>query len=311
MSRDEVSVDFDVAVIGGGPPGLSAAVVLGRACRRVVLFDHGKPRNMAAQAVHCYLGHDGITPARLRELGRREAQAYGVQFRDQEVVAARRLAGIDPQRDGFEVKTTNETFVVRTLLLATGLVDVLPDIANVREFYGRSVHHCPYCDGWEHRDQQLAAFGDGDKAAALALSLRTWSHQVTACLNGHELSVSSRRELEQHDIAIRSETVRSLEGSAGLLEEVCFESGPPLRCDALFFSAGKFQRSPLATMLGCECDQEGMVRTSDKQSTGINGLFLAGDADGEVQFAIVAAAEGATAATAINKLLQQDEHERR
>jgi thioredoxin reductase len=274
------------------------------------VFDHGKPRNYAAQAVRCYLGHDGIKPADLRQLGRRQTQSYGVLFRDDEVLTARRLVRAGRRLAGFEVRTHNQSLIVRTMLLATGLVDVLPDIANFGDFYGRSAHHCPYCDGWEHRDQRLAAFGDGDQAATLALTLRTWSKHVTACTNGRGIADDERHKLKRHGIAIRSELVTSLQGAGGILEAVCFEGGPPLPCDAFFFSAGKFQRSQLAMMLGCQEDDEGMVRTTDKQGTGIDGLFLAGDADGEVQFAIVAAAEGAIAATAINKLLQQDDQER-
>jgi thioredoxin reductase len=311
MQQCDARAAFDVAIVGGGPAGLSAAIVLGRSRRRVIVFDHGKPRNDAAHSVHCYLGQDGIAPHGLRQRGRCEARVYGVEFCDVEVQTARCLSEAGRQSGRFELQTNDKSFISRTLLLATGVVDVLPEILNIREFYGRSVHHCPYCDGWEHRGQKLAAFGDGDKAATLALSLRTWSEHVTACSNGHALSVADRRKLERHGIEIRDQTVRGLAGKDGILEEVNFEDGAALRCDALFFNAEKFQHSALAMMLGCKQNEEGTVRTGNKHRTGINGLFLAGDADGEVQFAIVAAAEGAVAATAINKLLQEDDQNER
>jgi thioredoxin reductase len=308
MSAIDSTPDYDVAIVGGGPAGLSAAVVLGRSRRRVVLFDHGQPRNYAAQGVHCYLGHDGIGPNSLRELGRNEARQYGAELIDAKVLAARRLAAVGKKLAGFEVQTMGHSFIVRTLLLCTGVVDLLPEIPNLGEFYGRSVHHCPYCDGWEHRDERLVAFGDKTKSVVkLASSLRSWSPHVTACTNGGRPSDEERDALERNGIALRKERVAGLNGIDGRLAEVLFERGQPLKCDALFFSSGQFQQSPLGTQLGVERDEREQLQTGKKQTTGINGLFLAGDADGEVQFAIVAAAEGAVAGVAINEALQEDE----
>jgi thioredoxin reductase len=302
------AADYDVAIVGGGPAGLSAAVVLGRARRRVILLDDGRPRNQAARGVHCYLGHDGIAPDALRELGQTEARHYGVELVNARVVAARRLSDSRQALAGFEVQTSYRTLVARTLLLCTGVVDVLPEIRNLREFYGRSAHHCPYCDGWEHRDERLAAFGKTAKSAVeLALSLRTWSPHVTACSHGECLTDEQRERLARNEIAFRQEPIVAMRGSDGVLKELAFDSGPPLQCDALFFGSDQFQRSPLAAQLGIELDDENLVRTGKKQNTRIRGLFLAGDADGEVQFAIVAAAEGAVAGVAINHVLQEDD----
>jgi thioredoxin reductase len=299
---------YDVAIVGGGPAGLSAAVVLGRSRRRVVLFDDGKPRNYAASGVHCYLGHDGVTPQALRELGRSEAEHYGVELVHAKVLAARRLSASGKTLAGFELQTSVRTVVARTLLLCTGVVDVLPSISGIRDFYGRCVHHCPYCDGWEHRDQRLVAFGASSQAAVkLALSLRTWSPHVTACTHGEQLTKDQRESLAGNNVEFREEKIVALRGKGSTLEEVLFDSGPALQCDALFFSSDQFQRSPLPAMLGCETDDEGLILTGKKQSTCVDGLFLAGDADGEVQFAIVAAAEGAVAAVAINHALQEDD----
>jgi thioredoxin reductase len=307
MSEDSVPPKFDVAIIGGGPAGLSAAVVLGRACRRVVLFDHGRPRNYAAQAVHCYLGRDGVAPDALREQGRNEAKSYGVEFIDKEVIAACRLDEPSERLGGFEIRTSECAFSARALLLCTGVVDVLPDISGIHDFYGRSIHHCPFCDGWEHRNQRLVALGKSDAVVNLAISLRNWSPHVTTCSNGRQLTEEDNRVLRNMDVPLRTEKLREFQGANGRLEQVLFDSGPPLPCDAVFFSSGQFQRSPLTVQLGCQQDEEGLIRTGKKQSTGVKGLFLAGDADGEVQFAIVAAAEGAVAAVTINHLLQEDD----
>lgn len=297
--------DYDVAIIGGGPAGLSAALVLGRCRRRVILLDHGRPRNYAAVEMHGYLGHDCIPPTKLRELGRAECRRYGVELVDAEATGVC-LCNETPSE--FEVQVAGRgPLTARKLLLATGVRDVLPKIERIDEFYGVSVHHCPYCDGWEHRDERLAAVGQGKAAVGLALSLRTWSDRVTACTSGEPLEDADRERLTRNGIALRVETPVRLEGRDGRLERIQFAAGAPLECDALFFSSEMVQRSKLPLALGCPCDEQGLIITEGKQRAGVCGLFLAGDADGDVQFVIVAAAEGATAATAINRELQDED----
>lgn len=297
--------DYDVAIIGGGPAGLSAAIVLGRARRRVVVIDHGQPRNYAAQTVNCYLGLEGLTPQEFRERGRKQARHYGVEFLDTE---AKQIIRCEEPPTCFRIATSDGSNIsVRKLLLATGTRDVLPSLANLTELYGKSVHHCPYCDGWEHRDERLVAWGESTTVVSLALELKTWSASVTACSHGQALDPKELAQLHDNHIDLRSEPVVRLEGAEGRLREIIFASGPPLPCDALFFSAGQHQCSHLPESLGVNCDEQGLVRTTSKQGTGVPGLFLAGDADGDVQFAIVAAAEGAIAGTAINQELQQDD----
>lgn len=297
---------YDVAIIGGGPAGLSAALVLARSCRRIVACDHGHPRNYAAQAVHGYLGSDGISPSGLRSLGINECRAYGVQFIDAKV----RTATCDGKtvRSRFQLELENGQFLIaRKLLLATGVLDILPKIHGFADFYGTTIHHCPYCDGWEHRDKRLVALGCGEAAGKLALTLIGWSPHVTCCTNDRTLGNSIADRLKKYQIGVRSELITEFAGDGDILQEVRFADGKFLKCDALFFSAEQSQRSQLPVMLGCECDDDGLIVKHEKQGAGVRGLFLAGDADGEVQFAIVAAAEGAVAATAINaELLAED-----
>jgi thioredoxin reductase len=299
--------NYEAAIVGGGPAGLSAALLLGRSCRRVILFDHGQPRNYAGQAVHGFLALDGIKPNELRHRAREQAAAYGVEIVDRQVISARCLPQASGHAPKFELSTDSRVVSARALLLATGVSDHLPDIPGVRELYGRSVHHCPYCDGWEHRHQRLVALGKSDTAAQLALTLRGWSDRVTACSHGNPFSASDRSLLARNDITCCEEKIRCLREQESSEVEIVFEAGLPLTCDAIFFSADQGQRSPLAEMLGCKANGEGIIETDDEQATEIEGLFVAGDAGGDIQFAVLAAAEGACAAVAINKMFIQQE----
>jgi thioredoxin reductase len=297
-------IGYDVGIIGGGPAGLSAALVLSRCCRKVVVFDHGQPRNRSARAVNSYLMANGMSPADFREAGRQQARTFGADFIDAEVSVIRRL-----EEDlAFEIQASAAQPVrVRKVLLATGVRDKLPDIENIADFYGTCVHHCPYCDGWEHRGERLVAFGDGESAFRLALELRAWSQKVVANANGHALTSKQRRMLEQNHVEYRFDPPVRLEGAGGRLQRIVYRRGPALPCDALFFSSDQVQASHLPEILGCSKNRDDHIQTGEKQGTSNRGVFLAGDADGDVQFAIVAAAEGAIAATAINKEMQEEE----
>jgi thioredoxin reductase len=300
--------DYDVAIVGGGPAGLSAAVLLGRCRRGVIVFDQGKARNKVAHAINGYLGLEAIAPQELRAAGRKQAERYDVTFYDAEVIDVEIIEG---QQHGFRLTVANRNvFRARKLLLATGVTDKLPKIEGIEDFYGKSVHHCPYCDGWEHRNQRLVAIGDGKSAAELALSLLVWSNKVTACSNGSTWPEEVRNKLRTAGIDHRTEPIERLEGENGRLERLVFNNGTALGCDALFFSDTQYQRSDLARRLGCRSDSNGQVKSREKHKTNTPGLFVAGDADGYIQFAIVAAAEGAIAATAINKELQDADFDR-
>jgi thioredoxin reductase len=301
---------YDAVIVGGGPAGMSAALVLGRCRRRVLLCDTGHPRNEHARATHGFLSRDGISPAEMRRLARAELCRYGVELLEERVLDGRCLGPEEAGRaeSTFEVDVeSGRKFRSRKLLLATGVIDILPPIEGIEGFYGKSVHHCPYCDGFEHRDQMLAAFGAGPKAIGLALSLRTWSERVFACTHGRQPDAEDIERLRRNQIGLRTEPVVRLEGTGEALERIVFQGGPPLECDAMFFNTDQVQRSNLPAGLGCEYDDAGHVVTASRQQTRRPGLFLAGDASGEVQFVISAAAEGATAGVAMNRELQDED----
>lgn len=298
---------YDAVIVGGGPAGLSAALTLGRCRRRVLVCDAGQPRNASAAAAHGYLTRDGIAPLELLAIGREQLRPYGVEFRRVEVTDAACVA------DGFDVELEGGTRLrTRKLLLATGVVDHLPNIAGLRELYGRSVHHCPYCDAWEVRDQPLAVYGRGDRGVGLAIALTTWSDDVALCTDGRvRLPSGAQEELDRFGIRVFQERITRLDGTNGILDRIVFASGDALPRRALFFNTGQQHRSPLAVRLGCQMNSRGVVRTRRLEESSVPGLYVAGDASRDVQSVVVAAAEGAKAAIAINKALLADERARR
>jgi thioredoxin reductase len=296
---------YDVVIVGAGPAGLSAALMLGRCRRAVLVCDTLRPRNAASHALHGYLTRDCTPPAEFLALGRKELERYDtVELRTAEVTAA------ECRPDGrFDVTLlSGDLILTRKLLVATGVVDNLPDIPGFRELYGESVFHCPYCDGWEVRDQPLAIYGRGARGYGLALELTAWSRDLILCTDGPcELDDEQRGRLARNGIAVHEGRVAGLEGDGRALRHVAFDDGTRVARRALFFTTGQFQRSDLSVRLGCEFNDKGTVMTGKYETTHLPGLFVAGDASRAVQWVVVAAAEGAEAAFAINSALIQED----
>ena len=276
--------------------------MLGRCRRRVLVLDLGQPRNRRSHALHGYLTRDGIEPAAFTALGRAELQPYGVELRALGVTGA---ALVDSHYRVSLGDGTEED--ARYLLIATGVVDDLPAISGFDECYGRSIFHCPYCDGWEWRDRPLAAFGRGTGVTGLALGLKTWSADVVVCTHGARLERRLRERLDRNGIRVRTEKIERVEHTGGALTGLVFASGEPLQRDALVFATGQHPQSSLAISLGCTHNRRGTVATGSLCDTNVPRLFVAGDASRDAQFVVVAASEGVKAAVAINKALQLED----
>ncbi len=283
-----METDFEVAIIGGGPAGLSAALVLGRARRRVVIIDAGAPRNAPAAHMQGFISRDGTPPAELLDAARREVRHYGVEIVEDRVTDA---------TAGFALRlATGRTIEARQVLLATGATDVLPDIDGARERWGRDFLHCPYCHGWEVRDQRIGVLGSVEHAHLL----RQWSDDVILFPHTTPVTPEERASLEARGIAIVDGTVERLLVSDDRLHAVQMRAGAVPR-DVLFMrpALSAHADSPAAA-LGCDLLPGGLVLADAEGRTSVPGVWAAGNATNPRAQVITAAGEGSAVAIAIN-----------
>jgi len=226
--------------------------------------------------MHCYLGLDGIAPENFRKICRQQLSRYEtVTVVDEMVTAA------EPLPMGFAVQAAGVTYHCSKLLIASGVEDQLPDISDIERFFGVSVHVCPYCDGWEHRDAPVAVYGAGNKGAELALMLRRWTRDLLLCTDAEIPSPELRKKLQEHDIAIEESRVLALEGHNGCLERIRFDNGKTMDRRALFFSTSQHPRSRLLAGLGCNHTPERGTLCDDDGMMSVAGVDAAGDASRE------------------------------
>jgi len=292
--------EWECVVVGGGAAGLSAALVLGRARRRTLLIDAGGQSNRAAHGIGGLLGFDGVPPAELYARGRRELERYpSVEVRDGEVRAAAAGDGITLDlADGAGVHT-------RRLLLATGMRYDYPDLPGLAPLWGRSVFHCPFCHGWEVRDQPLAVLAQGERAVHMATLLRGWSDDVVLLTGGPaDLSDDDRARLDIAGIPIDERKVRELDSAAGELHAVVFDDGARLPRSALLVAAELRQRSGLAAQVGVKLVATGPVSpeavdVDPLYRTSVPGVFAAGDVCAQMPQIAAAVAAGSAAAVSV------------
>lgn len=287
---------FDVAIVGGGPAGLAAALVLGRMRRRVLLLDSDDPAHGVSDGVHGLFGHDGTPPFELRRTAQEQLRPY-------ESITVRKVAVEEAHKtpSGFSVTTTGTTSEAGILLLATGMRYELPPIEGVAEVWARGAYHCPYCHGWEVRNRPLAAYGAG--AAHLALLLTSLSDDIVLLTDGNsDLDPDEAEQLRQAGVVIRDDPVARLEAEGSRLARVVFADDSTDDRTGLFF-VPSFTPSPLPAQLGCELDESGAIVIDEDGGTSVPGVFAAGDATTDKKAVVLAAAAGSRAAYAINASL--------
>lgn len=301
------AAQYDVIIIGAGPAGLSAALILGRCCRKVLVCDRGTPRGWASKAMHGFITRDGQQPEEFAALARTELLRYpSVTCQAVEVREAWRVA------TGFAVRVGADTAHARKLLIATGVADQLPDIEGLPPLFGSSVFQCPYCDGWEFRDRPVAAYGKRRRGLEMARALTAWTRDIVLCTDGPcGFSEQERGQLTANGIALVEQPIARLDSDGSILRHIVFQDGSRLARDALFFDTPSRGQSDLTTQLGCRFNRHGGVVCGRYEATSVPGVYVAGNIIRNVQLSIVAAAEGANAAFGINRALTREDFELR
>ena len=305
-ATDAADVDFDVAIVGGGPAGLSAAIWLARYLHKVALVDSGDPRNWETRGVNGFLGLPGIRPSELRERGRRQCEDLGVALID---VIVERAWQEGPERFVLEVEE-GIPITARRLLLAIGLRDMWPDIPGLQHVYGSNAHVCPDCDGYECRGLKVVVIGCGRKAVGMALNLSVWTSDIIIATNGEDPDLDPEycEKLDALNIPVIEERIARVRTEPDNERIHCLqlESGMELDADKIFFAIGQYPADDLGTELECERDGDGHIVVDEHYHTSVRHVYAAGDIVPGPQLAIAAASDGAIAALAIHKSLMPD-----
>jgi thioredoxin reductase len=297
--------DVDVLVIGGGAAGLSAALVLARARRTVLVVDSGAPRNAPAAHLHGFLSRDGLTPGDLLAVGRGEIEAYGgtiVEGAVTELVPAEGCGFRARLGDGRQV-------AARRVLVATGLRDELPDVPGLRERWARDVLHCPYCHGWEVRDRRLGVVGGSPDAVRYTQIVRQWSDDVVYFPGPGRVTAADAARLTARGIEVVEGALGRLAVDDDALTGVVMDDGRTVARDAIFVPPRFVPHDDLLVRLGCRRDDAGWVVADPTGATSVAGVWVAGNVANPRAQIITAAGEGSSAAIAINAALVEDDVE--
>ena len=290
---------FDCIVIGGGPAGLSASLTLGRARRNIALFDDGTNRNRVTQESHGFITRDGIKPQQFKELGLKELENYpSVSYFNATVTDILKEIG----KDRFIVKTQDvQEFVTEKIILATGIQEVF-SIPSIRDFYGKSLFSCPYCDGWEQRDKPLVVIAEKEEHVLhLAQLIYNWSQDLIVVTNGGQLSKDSVTQLQKRNIKVICEPIKSLHGYDGYLQKIEFVTGETIEISGGFVAPTYYRPNHFVEKLGCEMKDNGKVVTDGVGRTTQKNIYIAGETEkSRPTSLLISAAKGNKAAVAVN-----------
>lgn len=295
---------LDCAVIGGGPAGLNASLVLGRSRRKTVLFDDDKPRNSVTKESHGFITRDGINPSELRRIARVELGNY-----PDVTIIEQRVGKVMKDHQRFTIETeAGDVYHAKKVILATGLKETFPEINSLKQYYGTSVFSCPFCDGWELRDRPLAVIAENTRAFHMAKVVYNWSSDLIVCTNGNKvLSINDKTILENKGISVYEQKISSLIGEDGYLKKISFEDGITVRREGGFVVPEMGQASTIGEELGCEFTDQGAIITDATGRTNVEGLFACGDTSiiAPSQL-IIAAAAGSKTAIGVNAALFEE-----
>ena len=292
-------LQYDCIVIGGSYAGLSAALSLGRASCRTLVIDDGKPINSSAEKLHNLLGWDGMDPRRLQESGTRELSKY-----DTVNIQKGLVTSIEKADNHFVVEVSGtEKISAAYILLATGLQPVFPEISDFDKCWGKSIFHCPYCHGYEFRNESTAVLGDGDAAFDMTRLLLMWTKNIVVFTNGGKLSKSQINKLNESGIKIEDEKINSLVHKDGVLQAIVLDDNRSFIVKALYHQPTLMQTNELAKNIGCRITREGLIETDVFQSTSIKGIYAAGDNSSNGHSVASAIANGSVAGIFISKAL--------
>lgn len=291
---------FDCMIIGAGPAGLSASLVLGRARRKIAVLDDGTNRNRVTQESHGFITRDGIKPQKFKELGLDELKKYpSVSIINTTVTKIIK----EPTSERFKVKTKDgHEYLTEKIILATGVQEVFPAIPAIKTYYGKSLFSCPYCDGWELRDTPLVIIAEKEEHALhMAKLVYNWSKDLVVVTNGNEMSTVGFEQLQQRDIKVMTEPILKLHGKDGYLQQVEFESEKIIARTGGFVIPSFYRSNKFVEQIGCELTELGATVTDGSGRTTVKNIYIAGEAEqAGPSSLLIAAADGSKAAFSVN-----------
>ena len=294
---------FDVIIIGGSYSGLAAAMALGRALRKVLIIESGKPCNRQTPYSHNFLTQDGKTPKEIATLAKQQVTMYdSVEFFNS--LATK----VSKTENGFEVQTSSgDIFKSKKLIFATGIKDEMPSIKGFSECWGISVLHCPYCHGYEVRNETTGIFGNGEYGFEFSKLISNWTKDLTLFTNGKSiLTVEQSAILERHQIKIMEKEIAELEHINGQLQNIIFKDGSKKSVKAIYTRLPFEQHCPIPEQLGCELTEDGYIKIDDAHKTTINGIFASGDNVTRMRTVANAVSMGTTTGMMVNKELIEE-----
>ncbi len=297
------TTNYDVIIIGGSYSGLAAGMALGRSLRKVLIIDSGKPCNRFTPHSHNFVTQDGKIPGEISAIARQQVEAYKtVEFFDGLAVAA------EKKDDRFYVTMEgNATVVARKLIFATGIRDLLPEIPGVEECWGKSVIHCPYCHGYEVRNERTGILGNGEYAFEFSALISNWTKDLSVYTNGPStLTKDQKEKLDRHNIPVIEDEIERLQHREGYLEKIIFKDGKSAPVKALYTRPQLAQHCDIPALLGCEMTEDGYVKIDPTQRTTVEGVYACGDNTTRMRTVANAVAMGTAAGAMLNKEMVMD-----